>query len=231
MFENTTSVVYGFLSTIQAKDILTIGFVILGWVIVNNQNNKREQRKETRTFLNETIKLVELIESDALEYHTGARNNFTLGKLIMLNISKLSEMLTHSRLPLDSYVERYTEFHEGITWENFLSNRFEKQAKSSDLVHNIRDSARALNRALEQSFYDTYVKRVSFEFDLKDNTFHHYVFAVLAYIGLLVVAAYYLNAAFETVPSPAEKVQGRDVVRFFPPVLCIGSPEGFHELK
>ncbi|MCY1298749.1 hypothetical protein D9M68_753510 [compost metagenome] len=153
MLENAIEHVSSLALNLQAKDIVTPALVVIGWVIVNNQNNKREERKELRSALNEVISFIDGIENDAIAYHTEKREAFSSSDALLVKLNKLSLKLAHSRLPEESYISSYIKFNESITWSNFMTNKFQRQSKNSDLVWDIRDASSDLKGHLETAFF------------------------------------------------------------------------------
>ncbi|WP_143514737.1 hypothetical protein [Pseudomonas putida] len=183
--------------------------VVFGWVIVNWQNNRREDRKELRAALTKIYTDISELEKEGIEFHTARNQNYNLASKILLLQSKLSEHLTHLRIRRSSYFEQFTAFTDSITLENFHDANYSKQAISSTLVENIRFTAMELETALEAEFNSTfrgsiYTRIKSWLMHTKESTDwlgsliyaiernHQGIFTVIAYLGILGMIYYTL---------------------------------------
>jgi hypothetical protein len=131
---------------------VTWALVIIGWLIVNWQNNRREERKEIRAALTKIFEDVSALQDEAITYHTSARRNFNLETKIVMMESRLSEHLSYLRIRSSSYTSEYSKFVDSITLDNFESSVFFRQAPSSIIVESIRDTSSELESALELEF-------------------------------------------------------------------------------
>lgn len=131
---------------------VTWALVIIGWLIVNWQNNRREERKEIRTALTKIFEDIKSLQDEAIAYHTSARRNFNLETKIVMMESRLSEHLSYLRIRNSSYTSEYSEFVDSIMLENFESSAFSRQALSSTIIESIRDTSSELESALELEF-------------------------------------------------------------------------------
>ncbi|WP_063030615.1 hypothetical protein [Pseudomonas yamanorum] len=131
---------------------VTWALVIVGWLIVNWQNNRREERKEIRTALAKIFDDIDSLQREAITYHTAKRKNFNLETQIVMMESRLSEHLGYLRIRNSSYMDQYSLFVDAITLDNFQSATFIRQAPSSLIIENIRDTSSDLESALELEF-------------------------------------------------------------------------------
>lgn len=131
---------------------VTWTLVIVGWLIVNWQNNRREDRKEIRAALTKIYSDINDLQQEAINFHTSKRQDFNLESKIVLTQGRLTDHLGHLRIRSSSYFTQLSAFIDAITLENFQDSKFTRQAISSELVDNIRDTANELEAALENEF-------------------------------------------------------------------------------
>ncbi|WP_223630183.1 hypothetical protein [Pseudomonas atacamensis] len=136
--------------------LLTLITVITGWIIVNWQNNKREERKELRSSLNDIGAAIETLEEDAVRYHTALERNKPLEKSITLKIARLSAKIRYLRFESDLLKLNFIELKKSISLDNFETNRFCQQTPESDLVDCISYSSDQLKDTLEDEFSKLY---------------------------------------------------------------------------
>lgn len=126
--------------------------VVVGWLIVNWQNNRREERKEIRTALNQIYTDIENLQKKATKYHKSATRNVKLETKIIVMERKLSEHLSYLRLRDSSFGPSYSLFIDAITLNNFESPTFVQQTSPSEILENIQDYSIELESALELEF-------------------------------------------------------------------------------
>ncbi|MFL1552561.1 hypothetical protein ACI77I_26355 [Pseudomonas sp. D47] len=126
--------------------------VVVGWIIVNWQNNRREDRKEVRAALTKMYSDISELEKDGITFHTSKQQDYNLASQILLAQGKLSERLSHLRIRRSSYSGELTAFTDSISLENFYDSNFVRQSISSPLANNIRDTAKELEAVLEDEF-------------------------------------------------------------------------------
>ncbi len=129
--------------------------VIIGWVIVNNQNNKREDRKELRKFIDELIERIETLEELAVKFHTSKKYKDSTAAEILSSHTKITAQLGRSRLECIECYDAAVAFNESFSDENFAPNNFTKQNPDSELINNIHAQANQFRDALETLFYNT----------------------------------------------------------------------------
>jgi len=133
--------------------VLPSVLVVCGWLVINQQNNTRETRKEIRAALLDLYKLLDEIEDDAFTYHTGV-GDAALARKIKRNISQISPRI---KLALRDRVEcKYTHqlsaFRKSITLVNFESTAFESKAIDNKFFTDISDSKHNLITILDTAF-------------------------------------------------------------------------------
>src|ERR1700730_9541944 len=94
--------------------------VIVGWLVINGQHNRRETRKEIRSALNDLYEMLNEIEDEAFTYHTGAGDS-ALSRRIKRRVSQI-----HSRVNL-AFIntietrcgKEIASFRKAVTLHNF----------------------------------------------------------------------------------------------------------------
>ncbi|WP_346400140.1 hypothetical protein [Pseudomonas syringae] len=131
---------------------ITWALVVIGWLIVNWQNNRREERKELRAALSQIYEDIGAVQKKALKYHKSVSRNQKLETNIIIMQKKLSEHLSFLRLRNSSFISEYSNFVDAITLDNFESVKFIQQNQGSPILDNIIDTAIELESALELEF-------------------------------------------------------------------------------
>ncbi len=138
--------------------IITWGMVIAGWLVVNNQNNFREKRKETRAILNQLRSDLDAIEKQAFSYHTAQEALIELGRDIKLSLSRISrDIARHDLLPSGKR-HPIVKLRQAITLKNFDTDCFLTQNTNCELLEEISATKDNLIDALERHFKDQYQK-------------------------------------------------------------------------
>lgn len=131
---------------------VTWALVVVGWLIVNWQNNRREERKELRAALSQMYEDIDSLQKKALKYHKSISRDLKLETKIIIMQKKLSEHLSFLRLRNSSFVGEYSNFIDAITLKNFESGAFMQQKQGSPILDSIIDTAIELESALELEF-------------------------------------------------------------------------------
>jgi hypothetical protein len=144
---------------LASAQIITWLLVILGWYLVNRQNNAREKRKELRALLDQTQKLLDDIETQAIAYHTveaTGERAFFLKCTISQKLKHKLDVLSRRSLNLESSLTLLKELRKSITLNNFDSASYEKKELSDPLVRDIWLSKDRLSHELEKCFARKY---------------------------------------------------------------------------
>ncbi|WP_125468859.1 hypothetical protein [Methylomagnum ishizawai] len=133
--------------------------VVLGWYLVNRQNNSREKRKELRALLDQTQKLLDEIEIQAVEYHTveaTVQRAFFLKRALGLKLHQKFEILSKRSLELRLCKKYHIELRKAITLSNFDSAKYEKKELSDQIIKDIWLAKDRLSHELETCFVKEY---------------------------------------------------------------------------
>ncbi|NNT92279.1 hypothetical protein [Stutzerimonas nitrititolerans] len=159
--------------------------VILGWIIVNNQNNKREDRKELRKFIDDLIEKTDQLEILSVDFHTSKKYKAALAAEILSNHTKITAQLGRSRLQCFQCFDASIRFHESFSEENFASNNFQKQLHNSDLINNIHTQADLMRDQLEHLFYNTARLTKIQNLAQRFSKYQEAIIIFMAYLGLI----------------------------------------------
>lgn len=132
--------------------LFTLLTVIVGWIVVNWQNNNREERKEVRSSLSEVLDEITKLEDNAVEYHTSASRSTTIEKNITKLITRLSSKVRHLRLESGKLNKLFIRFKQAITLDNFETRRFITQGQDSEILELIGMYSEQLQDELESEF-------------------------------------------------------------------------------
>jgi hypothetical protein len=137
----------------QWGNAISWSLIVVGWVIVNRQNNDRETRKEIRAALLDLYKLLDEIEDDAFAYHTGTSDP-VLARKIKRSISQIApriKLALRNRLEC-KYSHPLFEFRKSITLTNFETKMFQPKAPNDQFFTDIMDAKQSLILRLDLAF-------------------------------------------------------------------------------
>ncbi|WP_313226744.1 hypothetical protein [Stutzerimonas chloritidismutans] len=135
---------------------ITWFLVVFGWIIVNWQNNRREDRKEIRNSITAITTEIMVLESLAAKYHTGKQRSIKKENRITYSISRISDHIRHLGFLERVFDEDIGNLRSSITLNNFQTSDFQSQEIGSELVENIRDYCQVLANKLENEFAKKY---------------------------------------------------------------------------
>lgn len=136
--------------------------VVLGWLIVNNQNNFREDRKEARDVMIKLQDLIESITSCAESYHVAASADVAKAHKIKNDLAMASARLQRLHafgVGSEHAKGLFIEFRQSITAKNFDTASFSQQSHSSDTVLDISYFARLLFDELDGCYVNTFPRK------------------------------------------------------------------------
>lgn len=138
--------------------IVNVPIIIIGWWIINRQNNKRETRKEIRALLNDVQSMIGEIEAEAILYHTeeydlGRRSQLTFKASLM---SKKIQIVTRA-LDVD-LIGHINKMRNSIMTKNWDRNEHHALALDDNLIKKIHLESSELSIQLENNFASFYHK-------------------------------------------------------------------------
>lgn len=141
--------------TVQAG---TWALVILGWALVNRQNNRREERKEIREFVSDISKRSAELRDASFKYHRATARDNTLSSEILFKLKllgiRLSALKKYGVLADTDLAKR---LRQAITMENFDSAGFRSQDEGSKILGNIEQAVEDLASELERAFFEHFL--------------------------------------------------------------------------
>lgn len=139
-------------------NLINVFAIIIGWWIINRQNNRRETRKEVRTSINDIQAMVSGIERSALNFHSSVYNEENKSRLIFdFRVMSVRAELTTSVLGVDLN-QQITDLRHSIMTTNWDKGEFKPVDVSDDLLKTISLKSHELSDELEKVFFDQYYK-------------------------------------------------------------------------
>lgn len=131
--------------------------IILGWMVINHQNNRREIRKEIRSALDKIQDLMTDLTTKAIDYHTNKRSK-SAEEWIVARASLLSQrtQIIAETLGIDRS-EAINQYKNALMEQNFGAQQHPLD-DTDELLKKIRHQAQQLSLALEKDFAARYHK-------------------------------------------------------------------------
>lgn len=138
--------------------IITWLVIIIGWFIVNNQQNKREQRKERRAQIDIFNSNISQLEKKAISYHTNILHDEQLAREIKRKFDELRKFSLRIKLiDIKDLNRLIIALRRSITYENFDNGENHAQeAEDGELVAGIYISCDAFVDKMESRFHEKY---------------------------------------------------------------------------
>lgn len=133
--------------------------IILGWVVINHQNNRREIRKEIRSALDKVQDLITDLTAKAIDYHTNKRSK-PAEEWIKARASLLSQrtQIISETLGIDR-TDAINQYKDALMKENFAAQQHPLD-DTDELLKTIRHQAQQLSLTLEKDFAARYHKKL-----------------------------------------------------------------------
>ncbi len=131
--------------------------IVIGWLVVSNQQDKRERRKEIRDLVEEVTKIILIVREDVLEYF-GEKNNDPTGPLadkIKLNLLLISQYLFLMKSAgLNIKVsQELIALRKTATGGFFETVDFKKQLENPQWLGNLRSESVELILAIQKAYF------------------------------------------------------------------------------
>lgn len=137
---------------------ITWVLVIVGWTIVNRQNNARELRKEQRAAIDAIKKQLAELEAEAERFHCAEVFDRALLRQLQFKIHRVADACTRLQLPDSACtVPPVAALRQAITLKNADPTSFGKQPPTSALLDEIYACADDLTDAIEARFAARYL--------------------------------------------------------------------------
>jgi len=130
----------------------------LGWIVVNRQSNDRETRKELRGRADAVKKLIDELETQAIDYHTvGATPAKSASiKKLLTRIGRELEMLDRLGVNATNRIGRMLVLRNAITFQNFDSESYQVMPPGDKLLSDIGEAADDLRLGVEGGYSERY---------------------------------------------------------------------------
>jgi len=138
--------------------IVPWALVIIGWWIINHQNNARESRKERRAAIDRLNSELDSLEGLAIQFHTAA--NFDEGRLAALRrrLKRLMAMVEATGMvEVNSGLSLcVVRVRQSMTLRNADKTGFSQQRQDGRLLHEISAAVDELRDEVEAAFNEKY---------------------------------------------------------------------------
>lgn len=142
----------------QAVQAITWVIVIIGWLIVNHQNNQRERRKEIRQAIDKIVAKIDDIERSALTFHQTSYNENSAREL-MLSIEKNNRSIARLQvIDIETYNKKVIPFRRSITLKNFDPSAQVALNGNDPQLASISTAAQNLIDILEDTYAERYLQ-------------------------------------------------------------------------
>lgn len=138
--------------------IITWLVIIIGWFIVNNQQNIREKRKERRAQLDDFNGNIIQLEKKAISYHINATHDEQLAREIKRNLDVIRKFAIRIKLLDTKILNRVIiNLRQSITYKNFDNGtNHNQETENSELVGGIYSACDTFIDSMESSFQNKY---------------------------------------------------------------------------
>lgn len=139
----------------EYPNIINVFAIVIGWIIINIQNNKRETRKETRAAINDLQTLITSLSADAIIYHTKDRDR-NLESKIASTSKVLNSKIEFAVKPLGSnHSEKINYFTNALMMDNFGGKHI-KLKEDNFILIKIAHGCNELSLDLEEQYSSSF---------------------------------------------------------------------------
>lgn len=145
-------------SALGGPHVITWLLVIIGWIIINWQHNRRETRKEQYSQLTEINTWLADIEHKAIAFHTAETYDQQTYRELVRDIARITPQIKLLGLLNDSkaIAVLVTDIRRAITLNNADASTFEPKASNDPLLDDISNSIDELRIKLQKAFVAKY---------------------------------------------------------------------------
>ncbi len=142
--------------------LASIGLVVLGWALVNRQNNKRESRKETRQLIDRTLKHLAEAVDIATKYQSNsidAMNRYVEGWKLLLALGQISGSINTLRkkgIDPTSCAAPYINLKKCITGADFMTSNSKPWPPDDKRWLELLAATNSLTETLDRLFIDSF---------------------------------------------------------------------------
>jgi hypothetical protein len=141
--------------------VITMAVAILGWHVINKQNNKREDRKELKSAIDSIISEIHSIETQAIDYYKvdPSEDSPIIERALKKRIDLLEQhikLLQKMNTKHFGKIEKSVEYRRVITGGDFEQQSRKAKPPSNDKFLELSMISKELIRELE----DCYIKEI-----------------------------------------------------------------------
>lgn len=137
---------------LKSESLVTWFLVILGWCVIHWLTAKREDKKELRAIIKDSLADVEGLRTLSVSYHKNRTRNKELEDDIIWKIHRIDSKIQFLSEKLRIPALRLDELNEAITLNNFETHEFTQQCDTSDLIGKINWQSQKLINKLYSIF-------------------------------------------------------------------------------
>lgn len=140
-------------------NLINVFAIVVGWWIINGQNNRREVRKEVRALLNDIQAMIGELEAESILHHT-EKYNVTRRALLTFKARLMSQKVEIATQPLKVDRSKHiNDFRNSIMGKNWDKHEHRLLDMDDDILKGIRQCSSDLSIQLERDFSNFYHKR------------------------------------------------------------------------
>lgn len=136
-----------------------IVLIVLGWYIINKQNDKRETRKELRSLVDKTQNDIDEVVTQAIRFHTDKYDGLE-GMMVQTRLGRITTAATNLGEIFSTDLNSYcVDFRQSITQYNFDKSEHRPLEQNDPIIRTIIDNGQSLSYELDSSFQKKYTLR------------------------------------------------------------------------
>lgn len=142
---------------IDASQWITWILVFFGWLVINYQHNKREDRKELRAIVDDLKNRIYSLEERAVQYHCTNEVKLSESNQIKLDIQRLiSDIRLQGLFSSEQTTKIFKDLRRAITLNNFESATHKALPSDHLILSEIHESIDELIELIETTFRARY---------------------------------------------------------------------------
>jgi hypothetical protein len=158
-------IVFDFISLVGAWFL-----VVLGWMVVSDQEAQRELARSAQTRLHDLRKMLRETADLAITHHTGGFDAIRQREMVR-NVGRIAAELSHLRrsgLVGDEGTKLVIAFRKAVTYENDSEFSYRAKMMGTTFLDDIDTAADALDRFLMSAGHTTILRKRSLRDSVRD---------------------------------------------------------------
>jgi len=132
--------------------VVTWAIIVLGWFIINQQQNSRELRKEIRSAIDILTEQIYELEEESINYHAEG-SSAKSSQSIKQSIDRIEFQLeVHRLIPLSIRNKKIIALRRAITRNNFDTYKYKKVAISDPIILDINYAITDIIQSIEYQY-------------------------------------------------------------------------------